>query len=340
MICRHAFNLLSKHDAPITIACTGASGRLAQSLKEDYLSKNVRLIPVPREIFHGSPDEIKQFYQKNGISSVLNCAVLSSGNRKEMQKVNVERPYELASVAEQMGIDFFQLSTTGALVPGISCEKTGYVKDKADIEQKLSSRLKNSSILRCDALIGDDSSKIDITMLAYPFRCQVKGNVAAQFASYSQAAQVIGNLLTQAEVPKEVNIAGDPVGINEFVKMINPDAKIEFEIDPKDPKVLGLMKVIDNGCATEEFMELFRLSEENPVVVDNSYYKKSLSDLGSTMKTPEELAELVRSTTTLDRVGRVAQDVLKKRDVKELITSGISVLSSRSALGVRLANLD
>lgn len=319
------------------IACralvTGATGRLGQTLMPELHKRNIVSICATRSsprsedqmrlTYKETADEMARCIKLHNIDVVVHAAAASSGSFEEMLDSNTKVTLRLAEAAKKAGARFVQVSTTATQIPGITQEKP-YAFTKRLAEQRLTDN-DHASIARLDALVGD-ASKPSLEVLAgvgrvMPMSVQLHGaDPTIQPTTYEAASKALAAFVemvarrdTGEEIIKEVNIAGHPIKISEFIRLVSNS---KFEVHLPIASLEGLAKLVNDGALTPEFLKLAVRSAENPVIFDT----KDFEGLhGSPIPTVEDVAAKVHETVTAQSLFSTAKKILGKAPASALL---------------------
>jgi nucleoside-diphosphate-sugar epimerase len=281
-----AFHGLKK-ESPVSAVILGAGGRLGKEISAKMNDLGFDVLSSSRVISTASEGEIRASFKGKNIGLVINAAVESSGTLAGMRNVNVDMPLRVASAAKKQGnIPFIHISTTATQVEGLG-EHTPYATTKLESEEALKG-FDNVKIARLDALTGDSSHKIHIGHMAgggLPVSVFLKGGERFfQPTSYKAASTALANMSLAClseegmkSLPSVMNFAGDPIAVNDFVRMLNQTA-LEFHIAPED--LLEIARVVQNGALTPEFLHLANSSSDNYKIHCNEAFRMLLGSEG------------------------------------------------------------
>ena len=276
-----------KKESPVTAVIFGAGGRLGKELAVKMNGLGFDVLASSRVISTASEAEIGASLKEKNVSVIFNAAVESTGSLASMRNVNVDMPLRAASAAKKQGnIPFIHISTTATQVEGLG-EHTPYATSKLEAEKALKD-FDNVKIARLDALTGDSSDKIHIGHMAgggLPVSVILKGGERFfQPTSYKAASSALANMSLAClseegmrALPSVMNFAGDPIAINDFVRMLNKTA-LEFHIAPED--LLEIARVVQNGSLTPEFLHLAKNSSDNYKIHCNEAFRSLLGSEG------------------------------------------------------------
>ncbi len=335
--CNIGRNLSVRTESSLNCLVTGAAGRLGQTMGPMIQKLGMDVFGSSREISTASQEEMRRALRKSKIKVIVNAAVVSEGDRDQMQSVNVKMPLRLAKAAKDEGIPFIQLSTTATQIHGIG-NHTPYAATKLQAEEELM-KLKNVKISRLDALIGDrTSSKIHVGHMAgigsfLPISIHLKGgDNFFQPVSYNLASFGLANmsLLCAREdsvesIPSIIHIAGDSISISDFVRELNQNA-LELHISPEE--LLGIAEIVQNGSLTPEFLHLAMHARQNPTTYCNADFKRLLGN--ERLPSPIELAKEMSGLTSSFEILKNGCDILSNISDKRGLAKEIQKLISRN----------
>ena len=228
-----------------------------------------------------------------------------------------------------MGIPFIQVSTTATQIKGLT-EAKPYAFSKQLTELGLEDN-EHARTARLDVLLGDDS-KIDLSFLAgmgkfLPVALQIGGiDSTIQPTTYGAASKALASfvevILGGGDHPKEINIAGHPVKMSEFIRMVG---KTACELHVPIEALHSLAALVNEGSLTPEFLKLAVKSSENPIVFDTSHFEALH---GSPIPTIEDMAAKVHETVTLSNVFDTVRRIMSKAPKGRLLSAAIEMLRS------------
>lgn len=286
--------VLAPKDLPKTAGLLGSTGRLGSKVYDRLSNSGAHVHNLPRDFFRRTPKEQSDYLRSKRIAVIINCTGATKGSLDALRETNFHGPYQLAQVASDLGIKFLQTSTAATQIHGIGPD-TPYALTKKEAEEALLSQT-DAQIARMDVLIGDkESTQISIGHLAgckgLPLSVHLRNHQIFQPTSYDAVSCAISKLaedhLAGAQsIPRVVNLVGDPIAVNEFTDLINPES-IRMIVDGEE--LIELAKMVNNGSLTPEFIRLAGLASKHPVILDNTAFKELL---GAELPTPEALAEM------------------------------------------------
>jgi len=322
------------------VLVTGATGRLGQTLVPALTDRGMSCISTSRALpkspnqvqmtFKESVDDLSRMLEKHDIHAVLNAAAASSGELHEMLLVNTEAAVRLSQAAGQVGAAFLQVSTTATQILGVTQAKP-YAYSKQLAEQILQGN-DHARIARLDVLLGDDS-KIDLSLLAaigkfLPVGLQIGGiDSTIQPTTYEAASKALASylemILAGKDHPIEINIAGHPVKMSDFIRMVGNSA---YELHVPIEALHGLAKLVNEGSLTQEFLRLAVISNKNPIIHDTADFQ---SLHGSPIPSVDDMVAKVHETVSYGSLLDAGRRVLSRAPIGRLIseTAGILTLS-------------
>lgn len=313
------------------VALTGANGRLGRHLVSALADIGISAVSVPRDVLETSSG-ISKYLECTRPLAVINSAAISQGSSSAMKKVNVDGATNLGKATHQIGIPFFQMSTTATGISGISEEQTPYAWSKSLAKKELS-LLNNTTIIELDALIGtSQTDQIDISSLAaggLPLTVKMLGNRhIIQPTSYQAASKAIANLVSDSingePIPLFLSAVGDPIALGDFIDLTRSSNSLfdEFELQVNPEDLHALANAVQNGALSREFLHLGRMAGSLPKVHDNEnfeYYHDA------PLPTHKELAVQMKQTTTFN-ILRTGLNIFKSNPQKmELIKEAFQV---------------
>lgn len=304
------------------IFVTGFSnGRLHPYVIKAFQDKSCITLNSSAMPTESSLPEMIHFLQSQEIDCVVNVAALFKGPHHDIWNLNYEYATKLAHAAYKADATFIQASTITALKEKIDYDNHPYSYSKQKTNQIIQ-QLPNTVICHLGPLLGDNTSvQSDISFLAgirgiLPYTMHVDGKpLIIQPTSYEAAATAFMRLAflkqNQLQVPKELNVVGDPISMDTFLRAANPSALFEIHVKKPDD-LLDLASVVQNGINVPEFIKLAQLAQETDgEILDNTDYKNLIHGYAS-MPTPLELAELVGQRASVKQWAAHILDVVKK----------------------------
>ncbi len=265
--------------------------------------------------------EMIHFLESQKIDCVVNVAALFKGSHHDIWNLNYEYATKLAQASHEVDATFIQASTITALEKNIDYHNHPYSYSKKKTNELLY-QLPNTIVCHLGPLLGDNTSvQSDISFLAgirgvLPYTMHVDGKpLIVQPTSYQAAAAAFVWLAIVQQnkmlVAKELNIVGDPIEMDTFLRAVNPSALLEVHVK-KPGDLLNLASVVQNGINVPEFIKLAQLAQERDQILDNSEYKKLLHECGTHIPKPLELAELVGQRASVKQWVMHVLNVVKK----------------------------
>ena len=303
------------------VGVMGASGRVGSELIHIFKEKGINTIVVPRQIVSGTVPQKEKFCVENEIDLMINAGGKSDGKTNTMREANVLQPLEMAKVLHKIGKPIIHLSSTATKISGLS-EVTPYALTKQEAEDALKYY---ATIVSMDVLIGK-SDKIDIGSLAGA-GAHIKGQRQwIQPTTYTAACKTIGNIayeiLEGNKVPHEIIVAGHPIELGEFVRLIN---KVSFELHMCPQTLLKLAELVQNGSLTPEFIHLANLSDKQPIIHETDTFEYFHDD---PIPTHEELAHEIKKTSFIEHLKLYAKIYKESPHKIGLVKNAISIIKN------------
>lgn len=325
-------------NAAARVLVTGATGRLGQTLVPELTERGMRCISTSRSApkkpdqvqmtFKESTDDLSRMLEKHSIHAVLNAAAASSGELDEMLPVNTQAPVRMAEAARMVGIPFVQVSTTATQILGVTKAKP-YAYSKQLAEQMLQEK-DHARIARLDVLLGCDS-KIDLSLLAaigkfLPVGLQIGGiDSTIQPTTYEAASKALASftqlILAGEDHRTEINIAGHPVKMSDFIRMVGNSA---YELHVPIESLHGLAKLVNEGSLTQEFLRLAVISNKNPIIHDTADFQ---SLHGTPIPSVDDVVAKVHETVSFGSLLDAGKRVLSRASITGLARETSKILS-------------
>lgn len=315
--------ITSMKSVPKVLVTGFPDGRLHPYVKEAFQCGGYITFDSSDMPTESSSIDITNFLEANKVDCVVNLAALWKGSHQDIWDLNYEYATKLARASHESNVTFIQASTICALEK-VDYQNHPYAFSKKNVN-KLISPLPNVIICHLGPLLGDNSSpQSDISFLAgirriLPYTMHLDGKQQMiQPTSYAAAAACFYTLAflrqNNVQIPKELNIVGDPIAMSTFLRAVNPYALFEIHIKTPDD-LLRLAARVQNGIMVPEFIKLAQQTQEaDDKILDNTEYKKLL--LGRfPIPTPLELAKLVGQKSSIKQWIMHVIDIITKRDL-------------------------
>ncbi len=301
-----------------TYVLFGGGGRIGQKTKDALIANGHKTVNVKRGEEGISDDgltyycpnpadlkveDIKKIFQEVNADIIFNCAGQSSGSINSMHAVNTKMPLTLAKACAEIDIPMIHTCTYCAQSED---RKAPYASTKAAGTNALQD-FSNVTTLRINVVTGLESDVPVATDSAIsensPF-VAVPANVEDNIVYPVDGNTVVHALIKTSEylldprkkddpLPSIIDVAGEGVKLEEFLKLVNPSAIVSITI-PRSI-LLFLAKTVNKGVFTEEFIHhLDKMNEPNAknLVPDTSIMEEKL---GIPVPSKMEVADAART---------------------------------------------
>lgn len=317
-----------------TILGIGLTGRIGEKLKGKLISEGHKIVEIRRGVLekNGSannqnieyvPDPAKltqqdwsQIIKDSNVDVVINLAASSTGSEAAMRAVNVTLPEEISKACDELNIKMIHTCTYAAKLEGLNIKAHPYAKTKqiaADI-------LKGNSVVtiaRIGAVLGGQSNVpvcADAALSDWsPIIMLPSDGGKEKFHPIDEGTviQALTNIvdhltdpLKQNEpLPKVIDIAGEQISLEEFLRLVNPNAIFSVNV----PQVILdlLAAIVDKGVFTKEFLNittLLKSQDKKKVAPDTT---GMIHILGVPSPSSQKVAEAARGQLSLMKTSSI-----------------------------------
>lgn len=269
------------------IAITGAKGRIGKKLIPN-LEKHYNIYPIIRgeadQANKASKDivildpssltvkEWKKTLEDNNIHLVLNLAVQSSGKYRSMKGVNVTMPTTIAEACAQAGIQMVHTCSHSVHISGLDKSTTPYAFSKKEAADELE-KMSGVVTARFNAVVGSESegqpvcsdAAISTWSPIVILPAEDGGDLIFHPVDEATVIEGLKRIIDHITDPSKkdqplrrvIDIAGKPVSLKKFLKMVNPNALAGVKLPEA---VFSLLtKLVDKGVFSKEFLHLSKL---------------------------------------------------------------------------------
>lgn len=233
-------------------------------------SPGIRYEPVG-DLSKVTKEKWAQLIHEAHIDLVINMAAASHGSYHTMVPINVDFVATLAEASAEEQVPMINLSSSAALTPGSTPEGTPYAQTKQEAERLLED-FDNVIVLRLNAVLGGPSEVpvcsdaaicrwspfilIPPTGGEVPFYPVDEETVLKCLSSLVEKIDNIQGKIPE-NFPQVIDVAGKKVGLETFLKMVNPFALGSVKMPEKLLDMLT--KLVDCGVFTKEFTRISQL---------------------------------------------------------------------------------
>lgn len=334
----------------------GASGRLGPVIMDKLKELGMNPIattsnPNSKTVQHldiSNQEAVGNFIRGNKIDLMLNSAGVSKGHYEFLETVNVHGTANIVRASKEIGIPVVNISSAAAKKEGVKQlgpKKAGYAYSKFMASRVAKAIGGDITMFYADALIGDTSTKNptpalpDCALLQNVIRLEIAAEdskvAVCQPTTYDAFATAVARAVkAKKDNPEEdtglteIFAGGDPVAVNELIKMANPLAPFTAIVrDMEDMK--EFLQGFNDGIFQMEFVHLSKLPSQ---VFDNSKYRELLGDDYPGI---DEIVEATRDCMSLSRSVSLAGRSVST--IKNNITIGMAKGLLKTAMKAKVS---